>query len=57
MGRSKKFKAPTGTPAEPFVFHRTRPFFFSAADSHMARDIDKKIGAVVALVATEHGFK
>jgi hypothetical protein len=57
MGRSKKFKAPTGTPAEPFVFHRTRPFFFSAADSHMSRDIDKKIGEVVALVAAEHGFK
>lgn len=57
MGKRKRFRAPTGTPKEPWVSHRTRPYFFSAANSHMMRGIDTKISTIVEQVSREHGFQ
>ncbi len=57
LGRSGFFRAPTGTPPEPWVRHATRPWFFDVADKEMYRDIDGKIGAVVDTTASKHGFR
>lgn len=57
LGRDKTFRAPTGNPPEPWVQHRTRPWFFDAADKELTRDIDRGIGEVVDQVARAHGFR
>jgi len=55
--RAGFFRAPTGTPPEPWVRHAARPWFFDAADQEMTRDIDQKIGAIVDTTARNHGFR
>lgn len=57
MGKPGFFRAPTGNPPEPWVRHKARPWFFSASDEVLAKDIDRKIGAVVDSVARSHGFR
>lgn len=57
QGRPGFFRAPTGTPPEPWVRIAARPWFFDAADFAMTKDIDRKIGEVVDTAAREHGFR
>lgn len=57
QGLNRFFRAPTGNPPEPWVRHRTRPWFFDAADKELTKDIDRGIGEVVDQVARAHGFK
>lgn len=57
LGKPGFFRVPTGTPSEPWVRVQARPWFFSAADVAMTKDIDRKIGEVVDSVARAHGFK
>lgn len=57
QGRSGFFRAPTGTPPEPWVRHTARPWFFDAADVELTKDVDRRIGSVVDAVARAHGFR
>jgi hypothetical protein len=57
LGRHGFFRAPTGTPPEPWVRHRSRPGFFRAADVALAKDLDRKIGEIVDTTARKHGFR
>lgn len=57
LGREGFFRAPTGTPPEPWVRHRSRPGFFKAADVMLAKDNDRKIGEIVDITARKHGFR
>jgi hypothetical protein len=57
QGRAGFFRAPTGSPPDPWVRHAARPWFFEVADHEMNQDIDRKIGEIVDTVASAHGFK
>lgn len=57
LGKTGFFRAPTGNPPEPWVRHAARPWFFSAADVALTKDIDQKIGNIVDTVARAHGFR
>lgn len=57
LGKEGYFRAPTGTPPEPWARHRARPGFFRAADVALAKDMDRKIGNIVDQVARKHGFR
>jgi hypothetical protein len=57
QGQNRTFRAPTGTPPEPWVAHRTRPWFFDVADKELTKDVDRGIGEVVDQVARRHGFR
>lgn len=57
LGKNKIFRAPTGNPPEPWVSHRTRPWFFNATDAELTKDIDRKIGEIVDQVARANGFR
>lgn len=57
LGKNKTFRAPTGTPAEPWIPHRTRPWFFGVADVELSKDFDRDVGEIVDKIMRTHGFR